>query len=87
MSQTQPHPKNVLKNQLTRHAGCVIVIKVLRTMPKTVGAAKRNEKSPTEERICNFRMNVTLLLRQEGFLFYRRMPERNHLLIGRTIMV
>ena len=54
MSQTQPHPKNVLKNQLTRHAGCVIVIKVLRTMPKTVGAAKRNEESPTEERKRNF---------------------------------
>ena len=42
-------------------------------MPKTVGAkaqcAMRNEKSPTEERICNFLMNITLLLWREGFCF------------------
>ena len=43
VSQTQLHQKIIKKNLLTRHACCVIVIKVLRTMPKTVGAEKRNE--------------------------------------------
>lgn len=58
----------VYKKMLTIHWGFVIVI--TDELPKTVGAGKRKDKTPTEERIVmNLFMYVSPGLSRPGFLF------------------